>query len=297
MKILKKQIQQKVVRIFTPTSEDEVLNVSLIGAATHYNKIKEFNTMLIDYQSLFHPKQIGLSVYKEPPPNLFSLEKTAYNNEITTCLNTLKKSANSKNALSRTMALDSLNSFKRICELLDREFSWMDADLIVAPLKGGGVITDIMNISNKSIAIEGKRIPLSRGYGYFGFGLNVPINRHGKLYKDLNTNTNLKISMVEDCVASGMTTISFLIYLMSLGVNIKQLNVIASICTIAGAIKVQQISNELQIPINIQCGKVFYNLTDYYEDIRTDSIIYPSGDLALPDTSKVYNMINKPKME
>lgn len=209
----------------------------------------------------------------------------------------IREISNSNLELSLEYADAFLRSFKSIFDSLETEFQWTQSDYFLVPLKGGGVITELFSNlpQNKVFKIDCKRVPLMESEGAYGFGMHVPsqISAVNLAEADefmFNNLNGKEVTILELCVASGITTIGFLLDLYYKNLRPKKITILSTVVAQQGYEISQDFAKQMGIELNFITAKVAYILKDHYKN-PYDPLSYLNGDLVLKSPYDAFRMI------
>lgn len=259
---------------FSYTDKDGI-DVTKI-ASDNYVKRSDFNYAFVNFNSLF--AKIDLTDSSVLPSNLFVLSD---NKALSRSFDQIKEYANitSRNDLSFSQAHSVLAAYKDIYQQLDDIFSWKQSTHFVVPLKGGGYILRLFDMATKQVLpIEAKRVPLKK-QGQIALGMNVDgisdleINQfYSKVEKE--------VMFLEVCVASGLTTLGFLLDMYSRNKLPKKITILSAAVSLQGVNLINRISSELGITVEFKTAKVFTKLADFFIESQ-DSLLYDDGSFVV----------------
>lgn len=282
--------------------KDTVFELSDRLNHTLYHDRTDFNYMLVEFKTYFnHLRNSTIPPEKRDISHYTNLHISKESPEKQAAFDFIKKIANFHNHDINIFEVDDaeeyLQSYHTIFSQLEDEFHWQDCDYFIVPLKGGGIVTRLFPLDIKKIIdIECKRLPLQSENNDFALGMNI--NRE---YNDLYTNVeqvhevidsldNKKISILEVCVATGMTTFGFLLDLYSRSVKNVKLRVICTAVSLQGFELVSKFATFLGYQVEFVTGKVIYTLGDHLK-MDSDSLVYDDGQLVVKSPWDAYKKL------
>lgn len=162
---------------------------------------------------------------------------------------------------------------------------------IVVPLRGGLLVASLLPGFDlrRVIPIDCKRLPLSRDYGNFAFGMSFRYfskNTKELLIERYSQSKGSTLRILEVAVGSGITTIGMILDLYSRDLLPKTIRLISPIITIPGLSLVKQVCDQFGIELECYTASVFGQLGDFYND-RNDSIIGTDGKYVVGNASSI----------
>ncbi len=259
----KRNIEQKYPALKT------YVDVSAL-AAERYAARKHFNYMYVDFGDLFAPlidSKIPISNRIQKHKNLLLHE----NNKL------LEQDYREVRDIARIdqlyLRLEDISRYKRalqsIFSQLKKISDWDLAEQIIVPLRGGGVVANLFpDLKEKLIPFDCKRIPLARSFGHFGFGMHIKeeFGDVRKADKVIIENKAGHITFLEICVASGLTTLGFLLDLAAKKVEIKRLDIVCAAVSQQALLIVSEFAKEQKIHVRFITGRIIYSLSDFFTD-------------------------------
>lgn len=263
----------------------------------NYDSRKLFNYSYTEFQDLFSYSRDDIIPLNKRIYDADNLFLSSYNSDIDSQLEIIKKISNNKNNLNFNEADKFLSAYKKIFNLLETEYSWSDSDYYLVPLKGGGVITELYDQipSEKVIKIDSKRVPLNTSIGSYGFGMHVPPQSLFENVEELdkivsNDFNNKTITILELCVASGITTIGFLLDLIYKQAKPKEIKILSTVISQHGYEISTEFAKEHDIDLKFITSKMVYALKDHYY-YSHDPLAYDNGELVLKSPYDAFNMV------
>lgn len=248
-----------------------------------YDRRTVFNYALINFHYLFNNYN-----FDQDKNNLKNVSIPSSSSEIDKAFSVVKKYANSFEEINFDFANEVLSSYKKIYEIIDEEFHWSKKDFFVVPLKGGGYIMKLFDFKNKKILpIEAKRVPLKQN-GKIALGMNIEnidFEEINSFYNSINTDD--EIVFLEVCVASGMTTIGFLLDMYSKKTLPKKVIVVTAAASVQGIQLVQEIAEQLGIKVEFKTAKIFNKLANFFNTSQ-DSVLYNDGKFVVKSPEKAF---------
>lgn len=267
---------------------DDYINIADF-ANSKYDKRTTFNYAFFDFGDFF----TNMINSKESDrvfagSEVYGLESV--NNLLEKHFKKIKSYSNGKVLLNYKFAKEVLNSFKEIYSELDERFGWTKENFFIVPLKGGGFVINLFDLKNKKVLpVEAKRIP-SKQKGELGLGMNldeVDLPLVNFFMEEINERN---IVFLEVCIASGMTTIGFLLDLYNKGVRPKQVKIFTAASSIQGIRIVQKVADLIGYKVIFYTGKLIENVSDFY-DVSQDSIIYDDGSFVVKSPESAYKIV------
>lgn len=276
----------KKISIFYAEKGDYI-NISDITNKS-YNKRTTFNHAFINFGDYFSKFINSKDSNTNINDNVFYLPS---NKHLDLEFDKIKEYSNGKNILTYKFASDVLSSFKKIYSELNSVFPWFEDEFFIVPLKGGGFVINLFNFKhNRVFPVEAKRIPLKK-YGHLGLGMNVDIEEHENFDKDLFNLHDKDITFLEVCIASGMTTIGFLLDLHHKGIKPHKVKILTAAASVQGIKVIQKVADDLDIDLVFYTAKLIENVTDFY-DVSQDSIIYEDGSFVVKSPENAYRIVH-----
>lgn len=257
---------------------------------TKYSDIKKFNYSFINFGDKFSKLRDTIDKNEFKTKLLKTLDNN-FENEF----QTIRKISNSDSNLESKDVDFFLAAYKKIFLSLNDLENYLDYDVFIVPLMGGGIISKLLNIDSKQvIALNAKRVPLSEE-GSFALGLNAEKNAFGLIESQQDADEIIasiqdkKVCILEVCVASGITTLGFLIDLQLRNIKPKKLSIVSAVMSNQSVklLSDEIINLELNYDIEFVTGKVLHKLLDFYNEV-TDAIAYDNGDKAVISPADAY---------
>lgn len=263
-----------------------------------YTDITEFNYLYIEYGSFFNSTRDSdakVRLDKSKESNLLLLKRDL---DIERAFTTLRFFARlgedyPYNDLKEAESLIEAytNIFRRIQSLYD----WTKSDAYIVPLRGGGIIAELFKFPPKKVIhLNAKRLPLKAKVGDFSFGLDAGygpyFNTPEKADAFMQNLNNKEVTILEICIASGMTSFAFLIDLYLKGVRPRVLNILTSAMSYQGYKLVSSFAKELGIPVRFLTAKVSGKLADHYH-ISQDTLLDEDMELLVVSPAKAYKRL------
>ncbi|HIH11688.1 TPA: hypothetical protein HA241_05840 [Candidatus Woesearchaeota archaeon] len=259
-------------------------------AAPRYSDRKKFNYMYVEFKDLFVP------LIDSKIPEL---------QRITTCndsllfptLEVVEEHLREITDIARIdydlLTKDDIYRYKtallKIFQKLKNLEPWHTAEHIIVPLRGGGMIANLFpDINERTVPFDCKRIPLSDAYGNFGFGMHVQKKNGTVKYIDklLDNSTKKTITFLEICVASGMTTLGFMLDILSRGIKVKELIIVCAALSQQGYLLISEFARKNNLRIKFVTGKLIYALSDFYTD-PIDALLEGDGSKTIGDAVNI----------
>jgi hypothetical protein len=160
----------------------------------------------------------------------------------------------------------------------------------------GGVITELFNLPNDSVLkLEAKRIPLIQEKN-FGFGLHSTQKTSKEIERFLKKTNNKEITILEICVATGMTTAAFLLDLHTKNIKPKKIKILASAISAQSIKFTEELAQKLNYDIEFITAKIVFKLDNYYT-IGQDSIQYNDEKFVVKNPWDAYGKITSKLFE
>lgn len=277
----------KRVRIYNPPNGEHI-NVANF-ANNKYDKRTTFNYLFFDFFDFF--KDIIDSKeyeYNLDKSNVYILPEVR---RVEKSFRVIRKYSNNDKDFSYSFSKKVLLAFKDIYSEINKYFPWQDDDYFIVPLKGGGFVINLFEIDAEVILpIEAKRVP-SKKHGFLGLGMNIFSDEVQKVNDMILKMHGKEITFLEVCVASGMTTIGFLLDLHEKGVKPKRVKILTAASSIQGVKIINLVANYLEIDVVFHTGQLIENVSDFY-DVTQDSIVYEDGSFVVKSPETAYNIVN-----
>ncbi len=181
------------------------------------------------------------------------------------------------------------NALLKIFQKLKNLEPWHAAEHIIVPLRGGGIIANLFpDIHDRIVPFDCKRIPLSDTYGHFNFGMHVQektgtVNHFDRL---LDSSTEKTITFLEICIASGMTTLGFMLDILSRGIKVKELIIVCAALSQQGYLLISEFARKNNLRVKFVTGKLIYALSDFYTD-PIDALLEGDGSKTIGDAVNI----------
>ena len=280
------RLMDKKIDIFHP-KKNEYINVAYF-ANQKYDKRTTFNYSFFDFGDLFS-KLINSKSTESNIDNIFCLPESI---ETASNFQTIKDYSNGNEKLSLGFSKKVLNAFKDLFLDIDIHFKWTKDKYFIVPLNGGGFVINLFQLNADIILpIEAKRIP-GKKIGYLGLGMNIDNSNLDKINETLTKFNGKEVNFLEVCIASGMTTIGFLIDLYIRGIKPKKIKVLTIASSIQGIKMVNMVAQDLNFNISFYTGQLIENVADFY-DVSQDSIIYEDGSFVVKSPENAYKIVHK----
>ena len=265
----------------------ETIDVSDL-IADSYDKRKTFNHTFFIFGQYFN--KVVNSTVSQADFDSTGVKILPSNSALDPYFNIIKNYSNTDTKLDYDSALGILTAFKKIYEALDAEFHWMQIENFIVPLKGGGFVINLFDTTGKNILpVEAKRVPLKTS-STLGLGMNLEPQDLAKLDSFSAEINGKEVAFLEVCVASGMTTIGFLLDLHLRGVTPKRVKVITAAASIQGIELVKRVASQLDIEVEFFTAKLMEDVGDLY-NVSQDSIIYTDGTFVVKSPEYAYHIV------
>lgn len=240
-------------------------------AAPRYSHRKKFNYMYADFSDIFVPL---LDSKVEEKERIYKHKNLLFYPKKERLESTYQEIRDIARIDRNYLTNDDVNRYKSALKKLFSSLKtisyWDKADKIIVPLRGGGVIADLFpGLRKKTIPFDCKRVPLQRAYGDFGFGMNVRehlVNSVKNVDKQLTSDKSINITFLEVCVASGLTTLGFLLDLVNKKTKIKQVDIVCAAVSQQGLLIISEFAEQFNIPIRFITGRLVYALCDFFTE-------------------------------
>lgn len=278
----------KKINQFYP-SIGQNIDVSSV-AAPRYSDRKKFNYMHIEFKDLF----VSLIDSKiSASQQIISCNKSLLFPAAETVKTHLQEIKDIARIDSDLLTKDDVTRYKNALlnifqKLRDIE-PWHTAEHIIVPLRGGGMIANLFpDVHKKIIPFDCKRIPLSKSYGHFDLGMHIQKKNGTVKYVDrlLDNSTKKTITFLEICVASGMTTLGFILDILARGIKVKELVIVCAALSQQGYSLISEFARKNNLQVKFVTGKLIYALSDFYTD-PIDALLEGDGSKTIGDAVNI----------
>ncbi len=256
---------------------NDVFDVSEL--VDNYSRRTKFNYLYLDFDLLFK----DLSTFKLDERSIKVLPQTK---DLIKAFEVIKSYANT-DKLTVEFAKETLMSYQFIYTKLEERYHWMELDSFIVPLRGGGIISKLFKLDKqKVLEIEAKRLPLKRELGVFGLGMNFQGNVD-QLDNFMDSLSGKEVAILEVCIATGMTTLGFLLDLYIRKVKPKKIVFLTSASSKQGTAVIQAVARQLDFSVEFVTGMMVDNLIDYYSTTQ-DLLAYNDGSFVVKSPELAY---------
>ena len=287
--------QGESIETYYPTAGEQY---RVENVADSYQSRLSFNYSFTHFNMLFNEQRnsSGVELSERDLKNVFVADESESVRDAFDYIRQLSNLNNEEDIeFTPDTARQYLKSFQHIYQAIDDGTKWSSSDGYIVPLRGGGIVTHLFPLdSRKVLELDCKRVPLQEREGQFGFGMHVlpgyrTVSDADQFVLDAQENT---LAFLEVCIASGMTTIGFMVDLLAKNIRPKKIIVLASVMSLQGIRTIRQFGTMFGFEIEFHTARLECRLADYYRQ-NYDPLMYNSGETVVKSPAPAFELINR----